>query len=61
METRKCPICDTNYNEIPAISRKDNSTIICPDCGTKESLEVIGFLIEEQQKAIEKSNQIKNS
>lgn len=34
----KCPICGKEYQEPPAISRKDNKTEICPDCGTLESI-----------------------
>ena len=37
--TKICPICNLKYNDYPAISRKDNKTEICPDCGTKEALE----------------------
>lgn len=36
---RTCPKCGQIYNEYPAISRLDNKTEICPDCGTKEALE----------------------
>ena len=32
-----CPICNTDYSEHSAISRVDNSTEICPDCGMKEA------------------------
>lgn len=35
-----CPICGNKYEGYPAISRKDNKTPICPDCGVKEALEV---------------------
>lgn len=42
----KCPICGKEYQEPPAISRKDNKkdnkTEICPDCGTLEALEAAG-------------------
>ena len=34
-----CPICGKKYNEPSALSRKDNETQICPDCGTKEALD----------------------
>lgn len=37
--TKICPICNLKYNGYPSISRKDNKTEICPDCGTKEALE----------------------
>ena len=33
-----CPICDIEYSEPPAISRFDNSTEICSNCGMKEAL-----------------------
>lgn len=39
---RICPRCHKEYIGYPALSRKDNSTEICPDCGTIESLEVLG-------------------
>ncbi len=35
----KCPICKQQYNGYPALSRKDNKTEICSDCGTKEAIE----------------------
>lgn len=35
----KCPSCGECYSERPALSRKDNETEICPDCGIKEALE----------------------
>lgn len=34
-----CPKCGRKYKERPAISRRDNKTKICPDCGTAEALE----------------------
>lgn len=36
---KKCPICGNKYVGYPAISRRDNKTEICPDCGIKEALE----------------------
>lgn len=35
---RTCPICGKLYGEYPAISRQDNKTEICPDCGLDEAL-----------------------
>lgn len=32
-----CPICGQDYEEHPAISRKDNKTKICPNCGVGEA------------------------
>lgn len=28
-----CLICGKSYTGEPALSRKDNATLICPDCG----------------------------
>lgn len=36
--TRYCPRCGKTYTEYPAISRADNTTEICPACGTEEAL-----------------------
>ena len=36
---RICPICGREYDDYPAISRKDNKTEICPDCGIFEAVE----------------------
>ena len=33
-----CPICNMDYSKHHAISRIDNSTEICPECGMKEAL-----------------------
>lgn len=34
-----CPKCGQKYTGYPALSRKDNKTEICPDCGTEEAIE----------------------
>jgi transposase-like protein len=36
---RICPRCKRTYLDYPAISRRDNKTPICPDCGTAEAFE----------------------
>ncbi len=36
--TRRCPICKREYTEPPALSRVDNASDICPDCGMMEAL-----------------------
>lgn len=38
-EIRTCPLCGKTYEDYPAISRKDNETEICPECGIREALE----------------------
>ncbi len=51
-EERTCPRCGRKYTERPALSRLDNNTLICPDCGTREALESMGISIEEQDKIL---------
>ena len=34
-----CPRCDSAITTFPALSRKDNKTDICSDCGTAEAME----------------------
>ena len=48
-----CPICGKSYTERPALSRKDNKTLICPDCGTREALESLGVGTDEQEKILD--------
>lgn len=48
-----CPRCGMAYHEPPAISRTDNQTLICPDCGTREALESIDVDREEQEEILE--------
>lgn len=50
---RVCPKCGKSYTARPAISREDNQTAICPDCGTREALESLGVSIEEQDEIIQ--------
>lgn len=48
-----CPRCGNAYHGAPALSREDNETLICPDCGTREALESIGVDEKEQEQIIE--------
>ena len=50
---RICPICGQEYTGAPALSRKDNETLICPDCGTREALESLGVDSIEQEKILD--------
>ena len=52
IQLRKCPKCGMLFSERGAVSRVDNVTIICPDCGTREALETMGISIEEQDKIL---------
>lgn len=36
---RICPECNKEFKGYGAISRKDNKTIICPECGVKQAME----------------------
>lgn len=47
-----CPRCGQVYREHSALSRLDNETLICPDCGTREALDSIGVKPEEQEQII---------
>lgn len=49
---RVCSLCGGLYKGFSAISRADNKTLICPDCGTREALGSIGIDEEEQEKII---------
>lgn len=52
-QLHECPVCGNRYKGHPALSRKDNQTLICPDCGTREALASIGVDIEEQDKILD--------
>lgn len=47
-----CPRCGRTYCEPPALSREDNKTLICPDCGTREALDTLGIEFEEQEQIL---------
>lgn len=49
---RTCPKCGCVYTEVPALSRTDNETLICPDCGIREALEALEISPEETEKII---------
>ena len=48
-----CPRCGKAYHGPPALSREDNETLICPDCGTRQALQSIGVKPSEQEQIIE--------
>ena len=52
MQPRTCPKCGQTYTRVPALSREDSSTLICPDCGTREALASLGLPREEQDKIL---------
>ena len=54
---QRCPFCGETYRGVPATSRTDGKTQICPDCGTREALESIGVSKEEQDSIIQTIHQ----
>lgn len=38
-ELQRCPKCKKEFTGYPVISRKDNKTGICPECGVREAIE----------------------
>ena len=52
IKSRICPKCGQTYHSAPALSRTDNQTLICPDCGTREALESLGVSVKEQDDII---------
>lgn len=53
IQIRTCPLCGKVYSGVPAVSRTDNKTTICPDCGTRQALESLGVSAEEQEEILE--------
>lgn len=51
--TAVCPRCGKEYTGRPALSRADNQTPLCSDCGTREALESIGVDSTEQEKILD--------
>ena len=35
----KCPRCEKEFDKLLALSRTDNKTMICNDCGMAEAME----------------------
>lgn len=58
---RICPICGKAYRAVPALSRKDGRTLICPDCGTREALTTLGIKPDEQEKILAVMHKFRNS
>ncbi len=52
MQNRICPKCGAIYTGVPALSREDSRTLICPDCGILESLESLEICTEEREKIL---------
>lgn len=58
VQLRICPRCGGVYSGHGAVSRADNLTVICPDCGTREALQSIGVDKKEQEKILMMIHQV---
>lgn len=47
-----CPICNKELGQYPAISRKDDKTKICSECGTLEALKAWEDSLNDKEKAV---------
>lgn len=52
-EIKIFPRCGNAYHGAPALSRADNKTLICPDCGTREALDSLGVKSDEQEQILD--------
>ncbi|MBR6505915.1 hypothetical protein IKT18_03750 [Candidatus Saccharibacteria bacterium] len=46
----KCPKCGAYYTGYPALSREDNKTKVCPECGIKEVFLCANYFFIERLK-----------
>lgn len=52
IETWTCPRCGKETNDYPALSRRDNKTNICSQCGMDEAMtDWAKHIIEETRKS----------
>lgn len=57
IELWQCPKCEGFIKDFPALSRRDNKTEICSDCGVKEALsDYYGSLKGGKKNGNKKSN-----
>ena len=50
---RVCPQCGCVFTAVPAVSRTDNETLICPDCGIREALDSMGVQPAEAERILD--------
>ena len=58
MYTATCPLCGKVYHEPPAVSRRDNKTRICSECGQREAWTQMGLRRDEQDTIIAKARRV---
>lgn len=61
LQPRVCPLCGRTYTEPPALSRVDNKTYICPDCGTRQALASLGVSPDEQEHIVQTIHNAQNN
>lgn len=49
LDYNTCPKCLGEIGEHPAISREDNKTRICSECGTKEALSAFAAYMQDKE------------
>ena len=47
---KMCPRCGKEYERLLALSRTDNKTMICDQCGTEEALDAAGLMDGSQER-----------
>lgn len=58
----RCPKCHHGYEGYPALSRKDNETEICPDCGNKEAFsEWVKYKMMEQERKEDTNEEVQGN
>jgi len=59
LESKVCPRCNKIYSYYPALSRRDNKTKICPDCGTDEAMFDLKIsILKSENAAVEVINEL---
>ena len=53
MRARMCPYCGMKFTDVPATSRRDRKTLICPDCYARESMDIFGMSDQDKDKVID--------
>lgn len=50
VQLRTCPRCGGVYSGHGAVSRADNLTVICPDCGTREASKALVLMRKSRRR-----------
>ncbi len=56
---RICPKCGGKFDRLLAVSRIDNKTMLCNDCGTREAVEAMEGKIVSKWQALKAYNLLK--